>query len=278
MNKLVSGAIGIPVHITGTRINLPDILELKGKRIKHIDVADMVQQTVAGHTGIGTVENYVNTLKSSFLTLQEQNTHTYKVNRLSLNQLTLSQNFGNRLFINKIIDFPNSFIDFPNYYDRDSAGNEIYKNKVIFLVFWYDEPLIMQRIEVDGKITIQNFEVNIVSTTSHRISFGDNRTLVGAKFRNIFYQSLTDNGKTPSGKISVSYEDSQKSFMNLQVENLKYFRNVPVYLFYQQENYFPIRLQNITFDFLNSYIEVAPSVTLASNSCFFFNAEIDDND
>jgi len=272
MNKLVSGAIGVPIKITGTRIDLPDILELKGKRIKHIDFADLVKTTTEGQIGVGELVP-VHSMDGAFISLMEQNTKTYKIKDLPLKQLALSINHGNRLFINKIIDFPNSYIDFPALLD-----NNAFLGKIIFLVFWYDEPLIMQRIQEGGKTTIQSFEVDVFDLNFRRINFGDNRTLVGKKFRNMFFQHNLGVGKTPTGKIPVDFYTARSSFVNLQLENLKYIKNIPVYIFYQTENFFPIRLQNIVFDFLNSYIEVAPTVTLQPYNCYFFNAEIDDND
>ena len=272
MNKLVSGAIGVPVKITDTRISLPDILELKGKRIKHIDFADAVLQTVSGDNGVANVLP-ASSLSGAFLNLMEQNTQEYKIKGMPLKNLALSVNYGNRPFINKIVDFPNSYIDFPMLLQYPAL-----QDKIIFLVFWYDEPQIMQRIQEAGKTVIQNFEVDVFDTNFRKIGFGDNRTLTNKKFRNLFFHYLNGYGTTPAGKKLITLTDAQRSFITLQRENLKFVRNVPVYLFYQVNNYYPVRLQNITFDFLNSYIEVAPAVSLQANSCFFFNAEIDDND
>ncbi len=270
MNKLVSGAIGVPVEITGNRIKLPDVLDLKGKRIKHIDFCDFTTETVTGKkcTGLMIYNEGASTEQSAYLNIIEQNTRVLKIKDMSLNLLRVSRRKGNREFINKIIDFPNSYITL--------TGTPEY-GKHIFLVFWYDEPKNMHQVIETGRTEVDSFEIQIRNPQLRRIPFGENRTLFQRMYQNIILFAPITSGTTPLGNPSVAVEKSHNTFITLQRENMKYIRNIPVSLFNQTDNVFPIRLQNIKFEFLNSYLEVAPGVELTQGEAWAFNVELDNN-
>jgi hypothetical protein len=262
MNKLVSGAIGFTVPLNSNKIYLPDILDLKDKRIKHIDLCDMVQITADGKTCT------TGSASGCYLNIQEQNTKELKIKSLSVEMLRLSKNSGNRIFINKIIDFPNSFIEW---------NGTIYPDRHLFFVAWFDEPKIMHRVVETGKTAIDSFEVLTTNNPNKKFFFGENRTLFNRMFQNILFYSPDSIGTTPKGYKPVRKGTERNSFVTLQKENYQFIRNVPLYIFDQQSVTYPIRLQNVEFDFTNSFIEVAPIYPITPGQSFMFNAEIDDN-
>lgn len=261
MNKLVSGAIGVSIKVTGDKIYLPDILDLKDKRIKHIDLCDSLTYDSDG--------NVIATNVSGTLDLIEKNTKELKTRGLSLSMLSLSNNKGNRFFVNKIIDMPVSYISLSN-----STPN---LNKYIFLLFWFDEPKVMRNVIETGKTTIDNFEVVIPNLTNNRYMFGENRNLFNKMFQNIMFCGTTGI-KTPGGNTSVADSLSLCSFITLQKDNYAYMRDVPVYVFDQRATTYGLRLQNVMFDFTNSFIKVGDKTNLVANQSFFFNCINDDNE
>ena len=64
-------------------------------------------------------------------------------------------------------------------------------------------------------------------------------------------------------------------FLTLQKNGLQFFSQVPLYIFYQADQNFQLRLQNIVFDFQNSFIETL-STTADDLKTVFFNVIIDD--
>lgn len=263
MNKYVSGAISVEVQI-GTKeiIFLPDVLDLKNKRIKHIDIANGMNYAPSGRE-IGSPDGY--------LTLVELNTKEQLISDLSFSQLNLGDNVGNRLFINKIVDFNQSFVRIVNPSD--------YIRQSIVLVFWFDEPTTMNYIvEKNGKTKIDTIEIPIVNNVLKKFAFPDNRTLIGCKFQNLLLVGGGD-GKTPQGNSLLSYELIYKGYLTLKSGQLEFFRQVPLQVFYQTGAQFPLRLQNIQFDFTNSFVEFLPdNSNLSNNMAILFNVIVDDND
>jgi len=260
MNKLVSGAIGFSMTLQQGKNYLPDIEDLKNKRIKHIDFCDEVGYDMNG-TACSSSAN-------GFLNIMEKNSQTFKIYNFSLSMIKLSVNNGNRPFINKIIDMPNSIIDW-------NGSN----NTTIYLVFWYDEPTVANNIpSAEDKTTYDAFEVISNASSNRRFEFDENRTLYGRMFRNLLFQ--VGNGTTPKGNTSVGITLAKSSFLTLQKGNFAFFRGVPVYTLSQNSQTWPLRMQNITFDFTNSYIEVSPSssVTFTPGVSYLIDVEVDDND
>ena len=262
MQKFVSGAVGFYVpYTTERKIYLPDILDLKGKRIKHIDVVPLslaVDETPL----IGNYSSY-----DFYLNLMEKNTNDYKIKDLPFSRLDISVNNGNKMFINKIVDFPNSYIE--------NLSSVVPSGEGIFLVAWYDEPQIMEQVKLDGRTLYDSFECIAQAAPNGRFLFGENRTLYGRKFRNIIFPYFGVQTTTPKGNTTPTLTDG---YVTLQKNNLAYLRNVPLRCFYQLTDAYELRLQNITFDFTNSFVAVAPSLVSANvGKSFFFNVEIDDN-
>lgn len=260
MNKLVSGAVGVSLQLQQGKNYLPDILDLKNRRIKHIDLCDAVNYDMDG--------NAVSSSLAGYLNIMEQNTQTLKVCNFSMQMLALSVNKGNRTFINKIIDMPHSYIDW-----NGTAGAYVY------LLFWYDEPAVSNTIPAASadKVVYDAFEVVVTSSPARRYEFGENRTLFGKKFRNLLLQSY--NGITPKGNTNVGSTLTHSAFVTLQKGTRAFMRGIPAYVLMQNADIWPLRMQNIEFDFTNSYIEVSPAagVSPVAGTSFLIDCEVDDN-
>ncbi|OJV39628.1 MAG: hypothetical protein BGO29_04580 [Bacteroidales bacterium 36-12] len=255
MNKLVSGAIGIEIPLTDNvfRYFLPDVLYLRNKRIKHIDFCFYpdLEKTPSGSD--------VSQLTSGILlTLREANTQEEKISQLPVNELNAS---GNRLFINKIIDIQKSYIDL--------TGNPANLSDTSFyLVFWYDEPGNWEQIPSNCRTIIESFNIQLSGTKTY---FSEFRNLINKKYQNILVALPT---VLPSGITSIDDSELKTKFITLVRNSNEYFSNIPLYLFYQTNQNFKLRLQNISFDFQKSYIL---NVGDDNGKGIFFNCIIDDN-
>lgn len=242
-----------------SRINLPDVIDLRKKRIKHIEFCfiDNMPVTPSGHNIVSDA-----TANSLYLTLTEANTQNELIRSLPVTDLNQS---GNRLFINKIIDLQRSFIDLSGITNPADVTN-----KSVYLVFMYDEPAVWGYVNSSERNIIQPFEITISGLKTY---FTENRDLLNRRFDNIL---LSLPAVTPSGKSGIAQADIANKFLTLQRNGLQFFSQVPLYMFYQLNQNFQLRLQSIQFDFQNSYIE-----TLTTNAgdlkTIFFNGIINDS-
>jgi hypothetical protein len=256
MNKLVSGAIGVEVQLYPniSKVNFPDVAVLRKKRIKHIDVFWGIK-TPSG--------NDIAANSSFFITLTEANTQKELISDLALSVLNVN---GERLFINKIIDLQRSFITLSSITDPANVTN-----KSLYFVFWYDEPSVWGEILANGRTSIQPIELTLTGLKTH---FLENRDLVNKRFQNLI---LCKPVITPSGKAGLTNNlYLSTKFLTLQRNGLQFISQVPLSIFYQSLDNYPIRLQNIRFDFQNSFIE---TINTSANDLktVFFNAVIDDS-
>jgi len=255
MNDLYSGAIGQTIQILpGERIYLPDILDLKGKNIKAIDYCDALATSPEGNAIMADGAGL-------YLNLMKAGTKNLFVKDFPLTDLAVSRTKGQRVKINEIIDLINSFI-----------YNPTNKTGYIYLVFWFDEPKISNVYQTSEQSNYESFEVVRKSENSNIIPFDENRTLYAKQVRNLFL-SISGGSVTPSGRIIAGTVYYTKMFITLQLNNYKYIRQVPLYLFNQISNYEPIRLQNVVFDFNNSYLELAKNETLEAGVAFLISEE-----
>lgn len=255
MNKLVSGAMGVEIKIAPNqnRVQLPDIAELRGKRIKHIDICN-IPKTPSGHNNISNL-SYGNI----FLTLVELNTQTELIRALPLELLNPEKE---RLFINKIVSFNHSYIDV-------SALGASETNRFLYFVFWYDEPAIWNIVpNKNNRTEIHPVEITL---TGKKTYFSEDRDLLNKQIQNII---LSLPGYTPTGKNGIS--SAKDKFLTLRNGTREFISRVPLYLFKQQDFPFQLRLQNITFDFQTSYID-ALSDAQDDLGTVFFNFIVDDN-
>lgn len=255
MNKLVSGAIGIEIHLQDGKFkfNFPEVMNLRNKRIKHIDFCFASNLTTTPSN-----VNISELTSGIFLTLREANTQQELISTLPVNELNSS---GNRLFINKIIDLPQSYVEL--------TGNPADLNDTAFyFVFWYDEPKVWENIPKNCRTRIESFDLVIEGAKTY---FKDFRNLINRKYQNII---LSLPLITPAGNTGIDADELKTKFITLSKDNYDFFSDVPLYLFYQANQNFKLRLQNISFDFQKSYISDLGS---DSGKGIFFNAIIDDN-
>jgi len=261
MNKLVSGAIGIEIKLIpgATRINLPDVVDLRKKRIKHIEFCSggNCTKTPSGNNVVST-----SVVGNLFLTLMEANTQTELIKSVPANELNAN---GNRLFINKIIDFQRSYIDLTAITDPSYITN-----KSVYLVVWYDEPAVWGYVHPVDRSSIQPLEITL---TGLRTYFSENINLLNKQFSNLL---LSFPAITPSGQSGMDVSRLTNKFITLQRNGLQFFSQVPLYMFYQSSLNYQLRLQNIQFDFQSSFIETL-TTTSDDLKTVFFNAILDDN-
>lgn len=249
MNKLISGAYGIELIFNGSnKISFPDVPQLRNKRVKHIEFCTMAQ-TPSGKVCVGTAD--------TFLTVREYNTNKNLIIDLPINQLSVN---GNRLFVNKIFDLPQTFIQY--------KGAAAITGKAFYAVIWYDEPMTWNVVnEVNPRTKIFPLQLKIRALKTY---FAENLEFRGQKILNLF---LSTPSLTPDGLDVCSIFDNK--FITLAYKNLQYFHQVPLYLFNQTANYYPIRMQGLCIDLQNSFIE-SLTTDVPDLKTVFFNAIIDD--
>ncbi|MDO9152343.1 MAG: hypothetical protein Q7U47_01315 [Paludibacter sp.] len=260
MNKLVSGAIGVEIHFglnPAQKIYFPDVIDLRKKRIKHIDIclSDTLTKSPTNKEILGTW--YQTFLTATFV---ESNTQNELIKDMPLD---LFQRKGYHLFINKIIDFQKSYINL--------SGTEfnILRGKSIYFVFWYDEPAVWGYVGVDNKISIQPIEIKLKGLKTY---FSENLNLRGKRYSNLL---LSFPQIVPSGNAGISDVSARSKLITLNRKGLNFFYQVPLYLLYQTTYNYQYRLQNIQFDFENSYIE-SLNGTVDDLQSIFLNAIIDE--
>lgn len=239
MKLLASGAIGVTIKCAAkTKTYLPDILDLKGKVIKFIDVVDNLLYTDVDGNSL------VNSCSGLYFNLMQPDTNTLFAKNCSLTKYSFLGRKGKRDSILRVIDFPNSFIENKN----DRAINA-------FVVFWYDDPNVSNTYNENDHYNIDSIDVKKFDNEK-KVLFGENRTMYNKQIRSIscvcpdnIYHFVTANGNV------AHTQEVAKAFITLQRNNYQFFRNVPAILVSDYvKAYDKIYLQNVTFDFTNSFI------------------------
>jgi len=254
MNQLISGAYGLEVQIAPgqNKIELPYISSLKGKRFKHIDIVDSIPfgksgKAVAGFMGNAEIDGYIS--------LREENTQTMIFNNLNLDELKVLKHKGNRIAISHKISLERSFITL--------TTNTIEEIKVLFIVFYYDEPTVLKP-KRNVLTEISDFELVLKQS---RTSLLEEPKLKNRLIRNVLVDIL---GKTPRGNDKISSDTLMRSFITLQKRNFQFFKDIPLQLLYQVGLSESFNFENISFDFTNSFVDVV-SFTNDDKKAIFFN-------
>ena len=259
MIQSASNAKGFTIKAKAfSKTYLPDILDLKDKQIKFIDI-------VAG-SGVINKDLAENTISSNlngcYINIMEQGTQNLFLKGVSLNMLNPFYRRGERELINKKIDMINSYIE-----------NDTNTGKNIYVVVWWDDPNISNGYNELDNENIDFIEVSQFDSVTNKCYFPDNRTLIG-KHISFFNFNLSGSFVTPTMNTNVSDTDMESCFVTLIKNNYKFVENVPLSLFTTYMMYNVIKLQNVVFDLQNSYIAFPPSI--ASNvtgKVFFVNVE-----
>lgn len=248
----VSGAIGVELIIAAgaQKVYLNDIAILRNKQIKHIDICNELSTTLTG--------NNINAAPG-YITLKCGRSNQYAFTKLPIQHLLTSVRKGNRICMNNTFDLAQSFIEL-------SVATMMQTS--IYFVFWYSEPGVRNLDGRNKTIQIDSFELKL---EGQRTQFKDNRTLGRRRFKSLL---LSFPLLTPENNASINDATSKKIFLTLQRNNLQFFQKVPVYLFNQMNTAYFIELENISFDFTNSYIEVRNPLA-ADLKSVFFNCQIE---
>lgn len=256
MKYIASGAKGVTINVPAkSMVYLPDILDLKNKVIKYIDVCNSV--LTIDRNG-NTVANGVENCYISLMEVGSQNLFYKDVNLLVLD---FYKKFGKRELIGKKIDLINSCIT--------NHGNSDIN---IFIVFWYDEQQVMRPYYEDQVNNMDYIEVKKFNSVENRLYFSENRTLLNKEIVNFTFVPNTI--VSPSNSNTVDFSQYQLGFLTLQRNNFMFVENVPLLLFSDYGVYSRMQLQNVQFDFINSYIDVPSNYASAiDRKCFFANVE-----
>jgi len=257
MNRLVSGAIGVEIRVLATdnKLYFPDIPLLRGKRIKHVDACNPYNFKTP--TGKDVIEH----LNSTFVTFVESNTKEELIKSLPLSLLSSDS----KLYINKIIDLPLSYIDLSHLSEAEKEDFSLY------FVFWYDEPAVWGVLsEKNNSTEIHSLELTL---TGQRTYFAKNAIFENRRVQNLLFSLPYF---TPTGSVGLRESYYQNKFLTLARGQVEFIKQVPLYLFMQTDPNYAIRLQNIVFDLVNSYIETTTTNADDLKTCFF-NVILDDN-
>lgn len=253
-NKFVSGIYGMEIIVRGKKILFPDTPQLKNKRIKHIEFMNSTTLPKT-HNNVSVVDDTAN----MFLTLVNNGSANEVIQHLNVQSLNVK---GDRLFINKIIDLQRSYIEY--------SGTENQTGKAIFILFYYDEPAAWSAINTNNRTVIKSLELKLAQNKTY---FPFNQEFLNRKILSLF---LLFPSISALGSDVITPNHINNKFITLSRKNVEFFSNVPVSIFWQDDNYYQIRLQGIIIDFQKSFIY---SLTATANDLktVFFNAIIDDN-
>lgn len=259
MNKFFSGAYGLEIQLaTGSgKVNFPDIPFLRDKRIKHIDICHsaIVSKTPSGN------ETLAFGIDDLFLTIREQNSQRELIKSLPVTKLNPAYIKGARLFINKIVDIQNSYIDY-------SKLSNIYLDKWLYVVFYFDYPEMWSIIKDNQRTAILPLEVKL---TGKRTYFDENKELYRRSIQNIMLSLPTITATGNDGIIG-----SNNKFLTLSYNNKDFISQLPLTLLKNDLYNFPLRFQNVKFDVQSSYIDTADT-TVNDLKSVFLNFIVDDN-
>jgi len=253
-NKLVSGIFGMEIIVRGKKILFPDTPQLKNKRIKHIEILNSTVLPKT-HNNVTVVTDTAN----MYLTLVNYGSSTEIIQELNVPALNVN---GDRLFINKIIDFAKSYITY--------TGSENQTDKAVFLLFYYDEPAAWSVINANNKTVIKSLELKLAQKKTY---FPFNQEFLNRKILSLY---LMLPQISPLGADMVQSNHINNKFITLSRKNVEFMSNVPISIFDQSDNYYQIRLQGVIIDFQKSYI-YSLTETADDLKTILFNAIIDDN-
>ncbi len=248
-SSFVSGAIGVPVTVLpgARKVYFPDNSLLRNKVIKHIDLCDnLLSSSLSGE------KVFPNDVRITFF---GKNTQTRVFDNVDSILFKTSRRGGNRICLNHVFDFPSSYISIDK--------NTIDAPHVLFFVFWYNEAFASTPINASAGKKIESLEIKL---TRARTYFSENNTLRDVKMRNIL---LSLQPLTGSGAESISNQTAKRAFLTLRKGNTQFIKDVPLLCFLQSNDAYLLNLQNIRFDFTNSYIELVDAQQTDYKSVFF---------
>lgn len=247
MKKLISGAYTFGLTVKGTgRTYFPNIASLREKRIKHIIVSS---------NGNG----------YSYFSFIEKNTQLELLKNVPEDVLT----WGDApLFVNKVIDLVNSFVD----HQTVNPNTEI----TYTITCMYDEPKVWGKIpEKKNRTEVYTLELPI---KSKKTFFSDDKYLKGKQIQNIILsrQQLSPVGNTNLFDL-YNYRETDQQRLTLIKNTNEVITKLPFSFLVQTDSDTPLRLQNIQFDLMESYVEILDFDETMIDKSIILTFIVDDN-
>lgn len=247
MKNIFSGfkLIQLPINKSG-KINLPDDRTLYNKKIQAIIpmintypvLNGMYDLSVYGGATIST-----NDLENMTINLTANGQYFfYQNSAFNMSQIATEGIYDN---INTVLSIPDCYVDVQVW------GNT---SKILQLGVFYEDTASVNAIQ-NLASNYDTFEVEVVDDTfGRKFYFGENRTLVNKKFRNMLVSYPTI---TPQGNTGINQNIEKYGYITLVRGGHIIWQQMPVVLLNQLYNYRKLQFANIVFDFNNSYIELA---------------------
>lgn len=234
--KRISGAKTVIVPIVREGKNyLPFVEDLKDKTIKYVDFCPVNSMPYTNDTPVSDSSKYI-------VSLASKSGNQYDMQDVPMQKFDLTLNWGIRPAIMKVISLQNSYL-------LCTDSNEVGKYAV--LVFYYDYPEYSRR-NTTLDVSVNAFEVPILKASQPN-QLPDNRTMVGKRFRNIFFTPVS---LTPTMATGITYAESKDFYLTLNKGNYSIIDTLPLMCLYAVNMVEPLEFSNIIFDFTNSYILV----------------------
>lgn len=224
----------VPIVTVGKNY-LPFIEDLRDKTIKYIDFCPVGSLPYSSATPVTDSSKYI-------VTLSSRSGNQYDIQDVPMEKFDLTLNWGIRPAIMRELSLQNSYL-----LCTDAA--EI--GKFAVLVFYYDYPEYSRR-NTTIDVSVNGFEVPIVKASQPN-QLPDNRTMVGKRFRSVFFTPAT---YTPTMSTGITYTESKDFYLTLNKGNFSIIDTLPLMCLYAVNMVEPIEFSNIIFDFTNSYILV----------------------
>ena len=249
-----SGIIGVEIELQPNVYSyaFPDVAILRGKKIRHIVIANPFISISPSGKELFTF--YESAPDNVFFSFTKRGTQEFVIDKLGAHNLFNPT--SSMLLLDNIFDLPMSRIDI----DRSEEITE----SSIYLLFLYEEPLVSNPVPQPNN-RISFFDIQIERS---RTFFQENHNLRNNRFESILFVPVK---KNPSGVPAADESIAARTFLTLQRNNLQFFQQVPVNFFSQASNYFLYQLQNIVFDFPNSFIDVVNFDGEERGKTLFFN-------
>lgn len=243
-------------------IMLPDIHELRGKKIIRLDFHKNLSISPANKT--------VQNLNSLYINLLEES-GKYLYYNSSYKPFDPYDNYYNRELINKIFSFPKSFL-------REANPAILSPNKAYVMTAYYNDNKI-KSLTNKQPIKCQTIEVLLDDANKRSFNFPSNETKIfkGKKIRyiNLYkpYKDFVSGNEViaPSGKLCNL--DYSRNYLNIVDKTGKtVFYNLPVYMLeslYQRLND-RITLDDIEIDFEKTNIVYPSNSVIPANRVIVF--------
>ena len=242
-NQSFNRVYGFEVSVKKGKVFFPDVETLRNKVITHIEVVPV------SATPSGANPAYQTIVLNAYITLTDMSAkEIYSRDNIDNYDATLTA--GRKQLINSKINLPSSYIEIVD--DIDGS---------FYFVAYYNE----NAQKYNDTKAIELYYQELIADGSRRIYFPENQKLVGKKLTNIFVAPETSMTKSASGTPQVSTDWMKGAYLTLVMGSKEVLRRVPLICFAQQKNYFTLKMNNIPFDLVSSFVECYAVVNRPEN-------------